>query len=487
MRLLPAVMVALFLALALCPPLPAVTLSGLPRRFSLSADEAQYDLSQQQARAQGHALLIYDDVTLRADALDANLESGQVTAVGGVTVVQGPRRLTADRAEYNVKRQAGTLLRATAGVGPALFRGERLVVSPRQFSVYSASFTTCPLPHPDYEVRARSITLYPGDRVVARHAAIYFYGHRLLSLPTLSQNLNPDREAPGILPRAGYSRLDGPFAGLAYGFAPGGPQTTGIINVRYTTRRGLRGWLRTSYLPSWGRISLTASRKEDLNERPITSIVEPLPTTVQRVTVDRLPELALHRKTGNLMPWLTGQAWVTAGRYRELPTGVSANRLSLVADLETEPWQVSPRLGLTAGFGVRQSYYSGRDQQRLVAPRVGLRYDGGKRFSLALSYQHRSTTGSTPFLFDEIQIRREITGNLVALPHPLWRVEVGTRFDTANGELRDAEVTLFRTVHCLEYSVGWRKERSELRVGLGLAAGTLEAIQAAAAQETPAL
>ena len=467
---MPRALAFILLLLALGSPCLAAEAAAPRFRIRLRAETTDYDLRRERAVARDGAELSYRDLTLRADAIEADLGSGQVQAYGGVSLTQEQGRLTAESARYNLRTRSGVLTRAEAVFGPARFTGERLVVSPDRMMVQAATFTTCDRPRPDYLLRAASITYYPGDRLAARRATLYLYGHRLITVPSYSLSLRREEVAPGPAPRVGWSRADGPFAGLVYGFSPGGAREfTAALDARYTQQRGVRSLLQGHYLPSWGRVTLTASRKEDLSERPIAFGFEPLPVRVREVTVDRLPELAVRTRSRKLLPGLEGQFWAGVGHYREQPSGVTGGRTGVMADLRTARRPVSRALGLEPGVGWRYATYSGGEHQQVVAPRLGIRYQPKPELDLALTYQHRTPSGRTPFTFDEVEITREVTGELTAVPHRGWRTELRARYDAEGGELRDAGVTLVRVLHCLEYSVGWRTAGGEVRLGVNLA------------------
>ncbi len=471
-------LVAALAATVCCTPLPGA--ERLPLDFELSAESTEVLPAQNEVIARGQAVLTYRDLELRAGEIQASRTTGELAVSGGLVLTQGPRRLTAERAEYNLRSGRGLLLDATASQGPARFTGKRLEVEPNRYQIEGASFTTCDRPKPDYLLTARSLTYLPGERLMAKHAQLYLYGHRLLSVPSLHRSIRTG--TAGLIPRVSYSSFDGPSIGLYYGFAPGGPNVTGSLDARLTSKQGVRGLLAGSYLLPWGQATLAASRRESFRERAIRIAIEPLSANLEDVTVDRAPETGVHMDRRPLLGWLEGEAWATAGRYRELPTEVDNRRLALTADLSTREWPLGSRLGLSLGLGARQAWYRQGEAYRVVAPRVAAHYLGGPTLDLVMAYQHRTPHGTTPFLFDKVEIGREVTSGLMLVPRPGWRTEVWTRYDTNQGRLRDAEVTLVRVMHCLEYSVGWRKVGSQIRLGMNLAGGARALLEPEAGQ-----
>jgi len=70
---------------------------------------------------EGDVHVEYQDIKLRADKLTYNPKTKDVTAEGNVIIDQGPTRVTANRAVYNIESKTGTFFTATASLDPAMY------------------------------------------------------------------------------------------------------------------------------------------------------------------------------------------------------------------------------------------------------------------------------------------------------------------------------------------------------------------------------
>ena len=68
--------------------------------------------------------------------------------------------------------------------------------------------------------------------------------------------------------------------------------------------------------------------------------------------------------------------------------------------------------------------------------------------------------------------RREIVGEVDWVISKAWRVRFVDYYDPEVERARDMIVEATRTAHCLEYTLGWRKERGTFYIGFGLAPPT---------------
>ena len=191
--------------------------------------------------ASGNVTLSYQDHTLRADSLTYNDATGDIAAIGHVELSGGSNdeHISASRGEYNLNTQTGRFYDVTGSVGlgnsfarapvapatnagiatapasrqpgyqnenPFLFEG-RIVVKtgPDAYTIYNGSVTSCLLPHPDWQLFARRISLN-ADQARASNSTFRLLGLPLLFLPYVTHPVDAQERQSGILiPVFGYS------------------------------------------------------------------------------------------------------------------------------------------------------------------------------------------------------------------------------------------------------------------------------------------
>jgi hypothetical protein len=137
--------------------------------------------------------------------------------------------------------------------------------------------------------------------------------------------------------------------------------------------------------------------------------------------------------------------------------------------LRGAPYRISPSLELSHAIGWRRSDYSPGDDYSVRLFRHSLDFRASPRLRLRLSHVTRLDSGETPFLFDGIGPRREIVGEINWVANRAWRLRFVDYYDPETDRVRDMVLEATRTAHCLEYTVGWRKERGAFYIGFGLA------------------
>ena len=160
----------------------------------------------------GNVKVRYRDYTLYADKAVVNGDTGRVEFDGNIRVVSSATQTTIDATDPKTHLELDSRNNSYSIVGPqhavvdqSLFVGSGLVLPLRIdtndaysvnniLDVRQGGFTTCDFLHPHYLVGARSITVIPGRRLVARHAVLYRRGRRLFEIPYLIVPLN-DRYA----------------------------------------------------------------------------------------------------------------------------------------------------------------------------------------------------------------------------------------------------------------------------------------------------
>lgn len=477
--------VVLLLALLGSSILLAVPLAAdpMPLAAEIEADVVEVDLDQERTQASGNARLSYQDIELHADDVTADRITGDVQAQGHLMLVQGERVLYGEALDFNLRTGAGILQHARAVEQGVVIRGEEIVLSPERIEAHEARFSTCDKSDPHYAFAARRITLTPAEptkqgpprsgTLSLSQGRLLYRGRTLLPLPGYSVRVGEIGHEGGTpRPVLGITGDDGPYVSLGYTMGNEDTIALGELNYRYTTSRGVRGYVRAYRLVGPAEVTLGYLRREDPSDRDIER--DDLEASLADVLVNRQPEYGVLLPEYRLARKLTATASWLAGSYTEFDTDgqvelASADRTSLSALLRYGSYPVSPSVELSHGLGWRRSDYSPGDSLtvRLVRHTAGIRFND--RLQLDLSHITRRETGESPFLFDGVGPNRELLSELTWVVNPAWRAELVHYYDLELNQCRDMIVEAVRTAHCLEYTIGWRRDTGSLYVGVGVA------------------
>ncbi|MEN9974586.1 MAG: assembly protein LptD, partial [Verrucomicrobiota bacterium] len=131
-----------------------------------------------------------------SNTADLDLKAKTVTLIGRVTVYQGNMMQRGERAVYYYDRKFLDTSGLRASLDPILLESGKFTVEQRGdkqvFVGQNAGVTTHDVEHPNYWVRAKTTTIYPGEKVTFNHLTLYAGETPVFWLPYLSQPLDAD-------------------------------------------------------------------------------------------------------------------------------------------------------------------------------------------------------------------------------------------------------------------------------------------------------
>jgi LPS-assembly protein len=163
----------------------------------------------------GDVVITYRDRIIKADHMEYDTETGEVTADGHFHVTGGANYedIHASHGTMNLIRQTGRFYDVTGSVGlknsghgmtyassnPFLFTG-RLVVrtGPQDYEIYEGTLTTCQLPNPDWMLYAGKFVV-DSEKAKAQNSTFRLMNIPVLFLPYVTHPVDPDGRQSGFL------------------------------------------------------------------------------------------------------------------------------------------------------------------------------------------------------------------------------------------------------------------------------------------------
>ena len=413
--------------------------------------------------ADGRALITRPPFSLSADTISFDGNSQDFVADGHAEIQAPQGVFTASTIHYNFAKNTGYLECARGNVDPFHFCADTLTLDEKNLKhMQRSELTTCSHEHPHYALRARDFVVKPDNRYEARHVSLIFGGRRLFTIPRLAGNLGKDEtedSRPPLL--VGSSSLDGVYLATLYDY-PLSSDTGVLLSGRFGTKKILRGDLslykRVTLSPSvTGTVSLRLTEREDALNR-ITDGDGEDDESIEQLTVSRLPAVQVTLDPMPLKGDLQGftvRAGASAGRFREVPTDVTANRAQFWATLRTPAYQLGS-VQARAEFGAQQALYP-QDDYRIGIAQLALESppEADKYFSLR--YIYRKEDGQTPFRFDRVLVPQELFAE-VELPIPgskTWRLGLSNRLDLERQTSRGLGVMAIYKLDCMSYALSY--------------------------------
>lgn len=202
--------------------------------------------------ASGEVELVQGGRRLRADRLVYRRDTGQVEASGEVTLREGDDLLRCRRMVVNLRTQRGTVWDGDLFLAREHLhvRGKRLErLGPGCYRIVEGRVTTCDATPPPWEFRARQLELTPEGRGVVRHGTFRVLGVPVVYVPYFSYPARQERKSGLLFPRFGSSSTEGFRLKEGLYLAPA-PNYDATLWVDHRGRRGTGVALEGRWL--WG-------------------------------------------------------------------------------------------------------------------------------------------------------------------------------------------------------------------------------------------
>jgi LPS-assembly protein len=205
----------------------------------------------------GDVVITYRDRIVKADHVEYDTETGELTANGHLDVSGGPNHedIKASHGTMNLNRQTGRFYDVTGSVGvkstghgmtyantnPFLFTGRMVVrTGPQQYEIYDGTVTSCQLPNPDWMLYSGKFLVdMDSKKAKAQNSTFRLMNIPVLFLPYVTHPVDSEGRQTGFLiPTPGYSSTKGLILGDEMYWAIN-RSTDLTVGIEYFS---LRGW-----------------------------------------------------------------------------------------------------------------------------------------------------------------------------------------------------------------------------------------------------
>ncbi|HRT07687.1 MAG TPA: LPS assembly protein LptD [Candidatus Paceibacterota bacterium] len=268
--------------LALPGLLPAQRLPDWEIEALGSGSGVIYDFQTGIAMATNGVLVRYGTAVLTAEQVAVHQTSGEVIAEGRVRIQQDDQIWASEHIRYNFLTRQMQSRQFRTGKLPVFASGQNLEadLTNRIYTATNALITTEDFSQPLLKLRARSIRIIPGEKVVARDATLYVGQVPVFYFPYYSRKLGPRSNHFTFTP--GYRGSYGAYLLSSYLFYLS-DDFDGAVHVDYRTERGVGLGPDLNYnLGRWGHGTIKYYYLHD--QDPNASIQDiPIPEDRQRV------------------------------------------------------------------------------------------------------------------------------------------------------------------------------------------------------------
>jgi hypothetical protein len=207
------------------------------------------------AIAEGDVVIQYGATTIYADYGEYHPDTHDVFVRGHVRIYREGQVFVGERAVYNMETKVLHAANFQGDLYPFRFSAESLSsIGPGAYLAKNTTFTTSDSSVPDYQLRATSARIYPGQRIILRNVKLYVGNVPIFWWPYLYQPLRRDMSYsihPGFYSQWGFFTL------TSWNF-PISDNWNGRLELDWRAQRGPAIGLSTDYRfgpdnRSWGR------------------------------------------------------------------------------------------------------------------------------------------------------------------------------------------------------------------------------------------
>lgn len=157
--------------------------------FDLRADSLEF--TNDTLIASGSVTGRFENVTVRADRVSGNTETGDLNMEGDIFFQRGDIEWRGAELDYNYKTQTGDFGPSTLNFDPILMSVDEVQrVSTNEFQLKGAEFTTCPKDHKHFHVKAKEAVLVDDQYLKAKGVTVYLGKVPVLYVPYWRQKLS---------------------------------------------------------------------------------------------------------------------------------------------------------------------------------------------------------------------------------------------------------------------------------------------------------
>lgn len=470
-----------------------------------------------------HAMI--GSLELYTDALEVHMDANEVVAGGPVKILlkgsaaaeqgseggQGAkggqdedtaasqeRLLTGQDLRYNLKTGQGALRKLSATENNFILKSDAVELGDGVYRMSEGFLTTCPLPQPEYVIKARRIDVYPDKYLEARGVLVEILGVPVLPLPVLRLSLTREameryQRGEFPIPAAGVNEDKGTYFGITYPYSIDEKNEL-QLKTEYSSKQGGQIGVSHNYQASPGTLVTTDLGyvfKRGLSggiaaQKSLAGSLWTLDLS-HRLTADgyvrALPELKWNGKALNIrgsstdgspqglnLLNITPQASI--GRFEE---GVEDSRGSISRVFANRAnlgfgWQlpaISPvgKLTLNVGGGARISAYSTGEYLGAATTSASLAFKVSPVVQTSLGYSLTKVAGATPFKFDAPDPGEKLTGGATVKLNPKWQGKVEAEYDLPQMKLAEVTYTLEPLLHCFDVQVYYKQLSRQVGFG----------------------
>ncbi len=163
--------------------------------IEVDAEELDYDRPSGRITATGNVVVTCGVDELRAERVLVNMNTGDSYAIGNVILKRGDSETRATKLQYNFRTRVCDLDNPEVNAEPFRVLAKKITrKGQNEYVLHNAKVTTCVYKHPHshFHIRAKRITVVPGEYMKTKNAVLFFWRLPCIYLPYWRRDLTGD-------------------------------------------------------------------------------------------------------------------------------------------------------------------------------------------------------------------------------------------------------------------------------------------------------
>jgi lipopolysaccharide export system protein LptA len=437
--------------------------TAIPMR--VSGDFLEINNEENTVVIKGNAYIEFNDMKLWADTIQGNLKWHVIQAQGNIRFKREKEDLEGSFLTYNYKTKRGNINNLRTKRGANYIKAEKMTIGPYALQGWNVAATTCTDNPPHYQLDAREMTIYPGDRIILKGVAMMSGGKRRFYVPQYEIDTNSEKPVNRLYLSPGYSNGKGFNLKSSYSFYFN-PKLRGRAYFHPSQNGDNKVGIEVHYDPdsrTSGRYSISKFGSDTLNEDQLNANISHSQklskvtnlsinanmTSIKRDGFNADKEVNLQFKMESQLPdWIVGVDYtkrldpdgdkytndqlirsldttpritfkqkesadilgvglLTEGKIESIQENTPGSTISSVKkevafNFKPKPINIGKISEWNWNFRETLSFYSGEESRNVLGLNVTTQEKLGKNFSTSLSYAMQSVNGTTPFAIYDV-------------------------------------------------------------------------------------
>ncbi|NQT75786.1 MAG: LPS assembly protein LptD [Candidatus Omnitrophica bacterium] len=188
------------------------------RPVEVNGDQVEYFPKEKKVVGVGSVSIDYGNTVLTCDKITVFTETKDAEAEGNVILKSPTGEVRGQKVRYNFETREGEIIKVRVKSGDWYAGGDKGDLLPDgSVSVKDGYLTSCDLAEPHYKISAKNVTIYPGNKVVAKNVVFKVGAVPIAYVPRYDYSIDAEWPTLDIIP--GKKKKWGFFALTSYRYA----------------------------------------------------------------------------------------------------------------------------------------------------------------------------------------------------------------------------------------------------------------------------